>query len=446
MTDALHKTADGCRPDQLFGLWAIEETRFRELKGLALSVDMDKARAESQARAGEMAARPLYATTSDGIARIDLSGPMTKYPTSFQALFGGTSTLRVREALRAAARDPEVLGIMLVIDSPGGTAAGTSDLADEIRRANARKPVYTFAEDLAASAALWALAQGRKVFANVGAEVGSIGTYMVVYDTSGAYARENVKVHVISSAPPIKGAGVDGTEITPAQLAEWERRAKDLADLFVGEVATGRRMERKKAEALATGQVWVADKARDFGLIDDVVSLDEAMRRLRSEAMEQKDLTAAQAAAEQAQAAAATEKAAREKAEQELADARSRLAALETEKRTTRFAAEAEALGAPKDFAAVLDKVEAAAGAETYAALTTQLKAFSEQVKAGETFKEKGAGGGPTGATAYDKAVALAQAKVKSGEAKNFAAALDSVWAQNPDLWAQHDKERGRVA
>jgi signal peptide peptidase SppA len=431
-----------CRPDQLFGLWAIEETRFRRSLELVQGADLDTLRAESRAAAADAAGRPLYRTTADGIARIDVSGPLTKYPTSFQALLGGTSMLRTREALRTAARDPEVVGILVVIDSPGGTVHGTADLAEAIRQADTRKPVYTYAEDFAASAALWLLSQGRKAFANAGAEVGSIGAYLVVEDTSGLYAKHDVKVHVVRSAA-FKGAGVDGAPITEDQLAEWQRRLNDMADVFVSQVATGRRMDKSAVEALHTGQVWVADKARAHGLIDDVVSLEEATRRLRSEAMNEQDLATAKAAQEKAEAEAKTQLAARQKAEAENAELQKRLDDLQAKGRKTRFAAEAKELGAPEAFAEVLDAIEGKVGETVYGQLTTQLKAFKEQSRTAAVFEEKGSNTKPSSTKAFDQAKALAEAKVKSGQSKSFAVALATVWAENPELWKQYEEERG---
>jgi signal peptide peptidase SppA len=429
---------DGCRPDQLFGLWAIEETRFRRMVDLAKAVDLAALRAESVAAADRAASQPLYRTGADGIARIDISGPMTKYPTSFQALLSGTSTLRAREALRAAARDPEVAGILVVIDSPGGTVAGTSDLAAEIRRADAKKPVYTYAEDLAASAALWTLVQGRKAYANQTAEIGSIGAYWVVEDTSQVYAQEGVKVHVISSAPPIKGAGVDGTEVTPAQLAEWERRVKDVADVFASEVASGRGLTQEQVSHLATGAVWVADKARKLGLIDGVMGLDEVMAQLRSEAMKEQDAQTALALAEEAQATAEKEKAARAEVEKQLAEVNEKLAKIQAKERGERFAKEVGEIGAVATFASVLDAVEAKCGETVYGALMTQLRAFAAQVKEGALFKEKGASGADTDAA--DPAAqlrAIANGLLQKGEAKDFYSSYALACERNPKLVEQ---------
>jgi signal peptide peptidase SppA len=456
--EAAHRrsvTGQACRPDQLFGLWAIEETRFRQYVGLAKGADLAQLRAESMAAAEKASAGPLYPMTSDGIAVIDIAGPMTKYPTSFQALFGGTSTLRTREALRAATRDPDVSAIMLRIDSPGGTVAGGAELAEEIRKAAARKPLHAYADDLAASAGLLALVQARKVWASTNAEVGSIGVYMVVEDTSQVYAQDGVRVHVISSAAPIKGAGVEGTEITPAQLAEWQRRVDDTADWFVNEVSLGRRMPKDAVQKLATGQSWIAEKARGLGLIDGVLSFDEAMSRLRSEVMDEQEKQAAKAETDAALKLAADaeqkalENAARAKAaEDELAAAKAQLATLEAAERGKRFSAEAQALGAPEDFAAVLDKIHAVAGDALYGQLTVQLKAMHAQVAAGKLFEEKGTNGNDpnAGASAATRLEALAAERVKAGTSKSLADAMTTVAAENPDLYRLHVEEQRKGA
>lgn len=433
----LKEPESGCRPDQLFGVWAIEDLRFTQMVSIAKEADVAALRAQAAAAADERNARPLYNTTQDGIAVIEVNGPMTKYETSFQSLFGGTSTLRARKAIRSAVRDPEVVGIMLRVDSPGGTVGGTSDLADDIRAADARKPVFSYADDLMCSAAMWVGSGARQIFANKTASVGSIGVYSVVYDESGRAAAQNVKVHVISSAPPIKGAGVAGTEITGPQLAEFERQVKELADLFVSELASGRRMSKEKAQSLATGQVWVASKAHELGLIDGVVSFDEAMSRLKGVAMEEKDLHDAKARAEAAEARASEEKAKRELAERAAAETKARLDALEGAERGRRFGADAAEIKAPEAFGAVLDEIERKAGAETYGKVLTQLKAMAEQVKTGKLFEEKGSPGAGGSGSALERLDGMAKALVAEGKQKDYATAYAVVCKLNPELVSQ---------
>lgn len=418
----------------------------RHYVALAKGADLAQLRAESMAAAKEAASGPPYQVTADGIAVIDLNGPLTKYPTSFQALFGGTAMIRVREALRAAVRDPDVLGIMLRIDSPGGTVAGGAELAADIRKAGARKPLYAYADDLAASGALLALAQARKAYGSPNAQVGSIGVYMVVEDTSQQYQQDGVKVHVISSAP-LKGIGVDGTEVTVAQLSEWQRRVADLADWFVSEVAVGRGMSKEDVQNLATGQSWVAEKARSFGLIDGVMTFDEALARLRSEVMAEQEVATALALAQEAELKAETATAARLKAEAETASLKERLGKIEGAQRAELFAAKAKALKLPTAAAALLDQVEKALGADAFGQLEVHIKALGAQVDESKLFGEIGTSAdGAESGSAWERIQALASARVKAGTSKTVADAVSAVCAENKDLYKLHVEEQRKGA
>lgn len=463
MAQLQDKHAARCRPDQLFGAWAIDGEQFAQMVEIAREANLDQLRAESAAN--QDSSRPLYQLGSDGIAVIEISGPMTKYETSFQSLFGGTSTIKTRQALRSAARDPEVLGIMVVVDSPGGTVAGTSELASEIRAAAARKPTYAHVDDGAASAALWAISGATRISANPGSNVGSIGAFATLRDTSGAYAQRGVKVHVISSAPPIKGAFVDGTEITSPQIAEAERQIKDVADVFVSELAGGRRMELDRAKSLATGQVWIASRAKELGLIDDVATYDQAMAQLRRSTMAKNEPTPAASVDAQPPVPSASAPVIQEVAtptpapapaaeatpaeatvpSAELARLRERAAAadrFEHDQRVGRFATLAETLRLPVSMGPVLDRVESAVDAATFGELEAAFRGQSAQVEAATSGQLTPRGTSHPGATEplspSAQLAAIADGLLKSGEAKTKASAMTLAAKKNPAIYQAH--------
>jgi len=222
-------------------------------------------------------ARP-YALDRNGTAVIPIDGQLQKGSSKY----GGTSSLAVRRALRIAREDPEVQAIMLHIDSPGGTVAGTDDLAEETRAAGALKPIAAHIDDLGASAAYWVASQTDFITASKTSEVGSIGTFAVLHDTSARYQAEGIQVHVVSTGP-YKGALVDGVPVSEPALAEIRERVSAVNEHFLSAVQRGRGLRRGKLEELATGQVWIAEKAKENGLIDGVMSFDAAMGRLRKQ-------------------------------------------------------------------------------------------------------------------------------------------------------------------
>lgn len=213
-----------------------------------------------------------YQVVGDGVAQIRIDGPMMKG----WGKFGEYSTVFARRALRAAAQDPAVGSILMVFDSPGGYVAGTQDLADDVAAVNEVKPVYAFAEDLMASAAYWVASRARAIYANEAAQVGSIGVFAVIEDTSAAMEAAGVKVHVLSTGP-LKGAGAEGAPVTPEQVAAWQTEIDDTFALFAKAVRSGRQMTPKAFAAVATGGTWIASKAKDLGLIDGVRSLEAAV-------------------------------------------------------------------------------------------------------------------------------------------------------------------------
>lgn len=214
----------------------------------------------------------MYLRTGEGVAILEMNGAMQKG----RSKFGGVSTVDQRKYLRAAVADDAVRSILLVIDSPGGTVAGTQSLADEVRSADRSKPVHAHIEDMGASAAYWTASQARRITANRSAMVGSLGTFGVIEDTSGKAEAEGVKVHVLSTGPH-KGAFVDGAPVLPEQLAEYRSLIEKLNDQFVQAVASGRRMSEESTRKLFDGRVHVAGDALSLALIDAVQSLDGAL-------------------------------------------------------------------------------------------------------------------------------------------------------------------------
>lgn len=264
-------TVDKCAA-QHFGPWMIEPEWFAEAVGHV------KAGTFVAAQSGPDEGSDLYQTGTGGVARIGITGQMTKGESSF----GGASTVRTRQAIRRAVQDDGVRAILLHIDSPGGTVAGTADLAADVRAANEEKPVYTYFDDLGCSAAYWVGSQARHIAAGPTALVGSIGTVAVVEDSSGAMDRAGIKVHVVSTGKH-KGAFADGAPITDEQLEALQVEVDDLNDHFLAGVAEGRHMTIEQVQGVADGRVHIASKAKDLGLIDAVQSLDQTLQDISQE-------------------------------------------------------------------------------------------------------------------------------------------------------------------
>jgi signal peptide peptidase SppA len=277
-------------------LWAVEESRFFAQYNMLMSMDLRQHIASGQARSGASVSQP----DRTGIVRIDISGTMTKQGSSMSS---AGSTVRIRQAVRQAKNDPDVEGVLFVLDTPGGAVSGTGDLAEDMRELSALKPTITLAEDLMASAGLWAGLQSRKVYANKpNAVIGSMGVFIGLYDLSGAAAQKGIKPVVIKTGE-LKGAGFQGAEITEAQKAMWQGLADGTLEEFKSAAqAMGRKFSAEQMTEILRAGVYPADKAIGLGLIDGIRSYDAAVAELRSmiptkrKGMKMTELTTPQAA------------------------------------------------------------------------------------------------------------------------------------------------------
>ena len=159
--------------------------------------------------------------------------------------------------------DIEVKTIIFHIDSPGGVVGGVEELARKI--SNLKKPTIAYTDGMMCSAAYWLGSSADRVIASPSASVGSIGVYMNLIDVSQAYADMGVKAVVIkSSATPYKGAGLEGTSLSPEQIAYFQKEVDDIYNDFVGSVKTKRSMASDEA---MKGQSMSGKIASSMGLL-----------------------------------------------------------------------------------------------------------------------------------------------------------------------------------
>lgn len=216
---------------------------------------------------------PMYFRTAEGVAIMRMSGAMMKP----RSKFGGVSTMDQRKNVRAIMSDEKTKAVLMIIDSPGGTVSGTEALAEDIKNLDVMKPVLTYFEDMGASAAYWAGAQARRISANKTAQIGSLGVYGVVVDSSGKAEKEGVVVHVVATGDN-KGAFIPGAPITENQLSSYQDLINKINGQFKSAVMQGRKMSSAQVDKLFDGSVWMAEDAKNHGLIDEIESLDSAIQ------------------------------------------------------------------------------------------------------------------------------------------------------------------------
>lgn len=257
------------------GLWCIEplwmqqavtaiQSGLWDMKRLVMARDLPLEAAQRDEREYDI---------HEGVAIINLHGPMMKA----RSKFGGVGTVQIRQQLRQASKDPEVRTIMLHVDSPGGHVAGTQELADEIFRIReSGKQIIAHIDDLCASAAYWAASQVLSITANPIAEIGSIGTIAVLEDHSAAMEKQGITVHIITTGA-FKGIGVRGVPVTDEALAYLQDRVESLNTHFLAAIGRGRKKKDQQLMPWSDGRVHIAQTAVDMGLIDKIMSFEDAL-------------------------------------------------------------------------------------------------------------------------------------------------------------------------
>jgi capsid assembly protease len=238
-------------------------------------IDTDKIAREARRQTatsvsgGGIAVLPLYGViTQRGNMIEDVSGP------------GSVSTQKFAAALRQALTDESVSQILIDIDSPGGSVYGVAELADEIVAARAQKPIIAIANSLAASAAYWIGCSASEFYVTPGGEVGSIGVWQAHFDYSQALAAEGVTPTLIS-AGTYKVEGNPYAPLEPEAQAFMQSRVDDYFLAFSKAVAKGRGVPIAQVRnGMGQGRVLGADAALEQNMVDGIVTLDEAIRKM----------------------------------------------------------------------------------------------------------------------------------------------------------------------
>jgi len=128
------------------------------------------------------------------IQTINIKGELLKNDTNS----GRMGMRSMANLITKSQEDDSIKGIILIIDSPGGTVDGTLDLVDAIKKTT--KPIVSIVDGMAASAGYWIAAATDKIYAQNGfAKVGSIGVMLSFADVQPYYERQGVKFHQSNS-------------------------------------------------------------------------------------------------------------------------------------------------------------------------------------------------------------------------------------------------------
>ncbi|SDK59413.1 protease-4 [Maridesulfovibrio ferrireducens] len=192
-----------------------------------------------------------------------------------------TDSLPTVKFLRELRKDDSVKGVLLRVNSPGGTIAPSQELYLAVKRFAEVKPIVASFGTVAASGGYYAAAPATQIIANSGSITGSIGVKAEYASFRKLMDRVGIKPIMITSGA-LKGAGSPFTELTPEQHEYLVGLIMDMHNQFVSDVATARKLDRKEVEKIADGRAITGREAKELGLVDRIGGFEDSITVLKA--------------------------------------------------------------------------------------------------------------------------------------------------------------------
>jgi len=186
--------------------------------------------------------------------------------------------------LRDMAEDDSIASVVLRIDSPGGSALASDLILREVDKLKEKKPVIVSMSDMAGSGGYYIAAKATRIVAEPATLTGSIGIF------GGKFVTRRFEEEILGMSHDAQKRGANADIYSSLQVysPEQDARVQRLMDqtysTFVTKVATGRKMNRRAVEGVASGRVWTGAAAQKIGLVDELGGLDRAIEIARQEA------------------------------------------------------------------------------------------------------------------------------------------------------------------
>lgn len=175
---------------------------------------------------------------------------------------------------------PSLKGVLLVVNSPGGAVGASVEISDLIKELAEKLPVVVHTEGVMASGAYYASIGASKIYANRGALIGSIGVIFSGANIKPLLDKIGYEPQTIA-AGEYKEIGTYYRDWSAKERTFIQNLIKEEYNTFITDVANARKLDLANAQQFAEGKVFNATKAKELGLIDDILSRNQAIAQLK---------------------------------------------------------------------------------------------------------------------------------------------------------------------
>lgn len=186
----------------------------------------------------------------------------------------------INASLENAFKDKDTQGVILRINSPGGSPVQAGEMNDEIRRLRAKYPkipLYVVVEDICASGGYYVAAAADKIFVNKASLVGSIGVLMDGFGFTGTMSKLGVERRLFTAGAN-KGFLDPFSPLNPKQKVIAQQMIDEVHQQFIDVVKQGRGKRLKETPDTFSGLVWTGQKSIELGLADGLGSVQSVAR------------------------------------------------------------------------------------------------------------------------------------------------------------------------
>lgn len=215
-----------------------------------------------------------YPNSNNKIYIIPLEGEIVHYEGEmFDTMF--IASHNIIENLNMLEEDDDVRGVILRVNSPGGSALTSDKINNRIKEFVKKKPIYISMGSVAASGGYYISSNANKIFANENTITGSIGVVSIIPNFSELLKKIGVNNEKISEGNFSDLYSSD--EMTEEKYNKILKSNLKVYDDFLNEVSKGRKISREKLETIAEGRIWTGREAVQLGLVDEVGGLSDTI-------------------------------------------------------------------------------------------------------------------------------------------------------------------------